>query len=471
MAVKRDIGMFLAALLAVSVPSGSLLADTDRLLVNATRYDQEYPIIQYSGPATHNRIWRLQQGLNSGAIKLEWEPQWGYLRSVLKALEIDVSSQTLVFSKTSLQTTRISEQTPRAIYYNEDTYVGYVQNSTLLEFTAVDADVGVVFFGMQNVQTQPPVMEREGGRCLTCHDTYSMMGGGVPRVLAMSSPVDVPEDTRMYTSASDVDDRTPISKRWGGWYVSGWYLPGKNGPVDHFGNLPLRLETSREVDNRQLTALKPTRDNRGNLKGYFDTDTYLSDKSDVAALLVLEHQTYIQNLISRVNFKVRTIMSRDAEKAVEAPRDWESVNSKDTAAVKSIIEPLVRALFMTEQVTLDGEVVSNSGYREWFPKVGPHDSRGRSLRDLQLDKRLFRYPLSYMIYTESFEALPPYVRDYVYSRIAEVLQGRDTTGLGQKLSEADRTAISQILAETRPGYAKLLSANRQVAGSVVNVVK
>ncbi len=230
--------------------------------------------------------------------------------------------------------------------------------------------------------------------------------------------------------------------------------------MDHFGNLPLRMDSGREVDNRQLVALKSTRDNRGNLKGYFDTDAYLSDKSDVAALLVLEHQVYIQNLISRVNFKVRTIMSRDAEKAVEAPRDWASVNSKDTAAIKSIIEPLVRALFMVDQVSLDGEVVSNSGFREQFAKVGPHDSMGRSLRDLQLDKRLFRYPLSYMIYSESFEALPPYVQDYIDARIVEVLQGRDTI-LGGKLSAADRTAISQILAETVPRYAKLLGAQRQ----------
>ena len=168
----------------------------------------------------------------------------------------------------------------------------------------------------------------------------------------------------------------------------------------------------------------------------------------MAALLVLEHQTYVQNLITRVNFKVRTIMSREAEKAVAAPRDWASVNSRDTAAVKSIIEPLVRAMFMADMVSLDGEVVSNSGYRDWLAKVGPHDSRGRSLRELQLDKRVFRYPLSYMIYSESFEALPPYVQDYIDARIVEVLQGRDTAGLGKHLSEADRAAISQILAET-----------------------
>jgi hypothetical protein len=470
MGVNRKSAMFVAALIAVSVLPGPLRAETDRLLVNANRYDEEYPVIQYSGRATHNRIWRLQQQLNSGAVKLEWEPQWGYLRSVLKALDIDVSSQTLVFSKTSLQTTKINEQTPRAIYYNQDTYVGFVQHSDLLEFTAVDADVGVVFFGMINRQDQPPVLEREGGRCLTCHDTYSMMGGGVPRVLTMSSPVDVPEDTRTYSSASEVDDRTPIAKRWGGWYVSGWYLPGKEGPVDHFGNLPLRMDSSREVDNRQLVALKSTRDNRGNLRGYFDTDAYLSDKSDVAALLVLEHQVYVQNLISRVNFKVRTIMSRDAEKAVEAPRDWASVNSKDTVAIKSIIEPLVRALFMVDQVSLDGEVVSNSGYREQFAKVGPRDSKGRSLRDLQLDKRLFRYPLSYMIYSESFEALPPYVQDYVDARIVEVLQGRDTV-LGSKLSATDRAAISQILAETVPRFAKLLGAPPAIARTAFSAVK
>jgi hypothetical protein len=458
MGVMRKTELILAAIIAAAMPAGALHADTDRLLANATRYDQEYPVIQYSGPATHNRIWRLQQKLNSGELKLAWDPKGGYLRSLLKALEVDISSQTMVFSKTSLQTTKISEQTPRALYYNEDTYVGYVQHSELIELAAVDAEAGIVFFGLRNVQDQSPVMDREGGRCLTCHDTYSMMGGGVPRVLAMSAPVDVPEDTRTYSSATDVDDRTPISQRWGGWYVSGWYLPGKNGPVDHFGNLPLRSESgSTRADNTQLIALKSTRDNRGNLKGYFDTDAYLSDKSDVAALLVLEHQVHIQNLITRVNFKVRTIMSREAEKAVEAPRSWEAVNAQDKAAIKAIIEPLVRALFMTDMVKLDGEVVSNSGYGEKFPKVGPHDSMGRSLRDLQLDQRIFRHSLSYMIYTDSFEALPRYVHDYIDARIVDVLQGRDTTGLGAKLSADDRTAISQILAETKPRYAKLLA--------------
>lgn len=155
-------------------------ADTDRLVVNAPRYDQEYPPIAYSGPATHNRVWRLKQQLEAGEVRLEWEAKWGYLRSLLRALDISIDSQVLVFSRTSLQTAHISDKTPRAIYFNDDTYVGWVQGSPLIEFTVIDAHAGVVFFGMENRREVAVQFEREGGRCLTCHDTYSMMGGACP---------------------------------------------------------------------------------------------------------------------------------------------------------------------------------------------------------------------------------------------------------------------------------------------------
>src|SRR5690349_3238694 len=84
------------AVMAAALWAVGARADTDRLMVNASRYDQEYPAIDYSGPATHNRVWRMQQRLNSGELKLEWEPRWGYLRSVLKALDINIDSQVLV---------------------------------------------------------------------------------------------------------------------------------------------------------------------------------------------------------------------------------------------------------------------------------------------------------------------------------------------------------------------------------------
>lgn len=435
---------------------GSLVAtaraDTDRLIANAMRYDQEYPGIGYSGPARDNRIWRFQQKLNRGEIRLKWEPHFGYLRSVLKALEIDPSSQILVFSRTSLQTSKISEQTPRAIYFNDDTYVGFVQDSDLLEFVSVDAKVGVVFFGMINRQDAVPAMERDGGRCLTCHDTYSMMGGGVPRVMIMSAPVDDPTDTRTFSSASEVDDRTPIAGRWGGWYLSGWYQPGRGvPPVSHFGNLPLRTENPGHQGDR-LRELIPGRDNLGSVSAYFDTSRYLSDKSDVVALLVSEHQTFIQNLITRVLFKSSTMLP-PTRNANPGPRRLKDLDPVGRAALKQVCEPLVRALFFTDAVPLSGQVITSSGYTERFAQRGPRDAEGRSLRDLQLERRLFRYPLSFMVYSESYNALPAYAREYLDARIVEVLQARDETGIGAALAPEDREAISQILAQTLPRFA------------------
>jgi hypothetical protein len=368
-----------------------------------------------------------------------------------------------VFSKTSLQTSHISEATPRALYFNDDTYVGYVQNSDLIEFAAADAQVGIVFFGMVNRKETKPRLDREGGRCLTCHDTYSMMGGGVPRVMVMSAPVDDPADTRTYDSATEVDDRTPIAQRWGGWYLSGWYLPGKDGrPVTHFGNLPQR-PGSGVTHGTQLRALAATRDNRGNLAGYFDTTAYPSDKSDVVALLVMEHQTFVQNLITRTQYKSGTVMARDGRDPKAAPAAWKELQSKDQAALKVIMEPLVRALFFADAVPLAGQVVTSSGYSERFAQRGLRDSEGRSLRELQLDQRLFRYPLSFMIYSESYNALPAYALDYLDSRIVEILRGNDATGIGAKLDPADRAAISQILGETQPRFSRTLGA-KPVAG-------
>jgi hypothetical protein len=437
--------------------AGAARADTDRLIANAMRYDLEYPGVGYSGPAHDNRIWRFQQKLKSGELKLQWEPHFGYLRSVLKALEIDPSSQIMVFSKTSLQTSVINEQTPRAIYFNDDTYVGFVLNTDLMEFASVDAKLGVVFFGMINRQDTAPVMERDGGRCLTCHDTYSMMGGGVPRVMIMSAPVDDAADTRTFGSASEVDDRTPIAERWGGWYVSGWYQAGRGAPpVTHFGNLALRTETPGSQGDR-LRELVPGRDNLGSVSAYFDTSLYISDKSDVVALLVSEHQTFVQNLITRVLYKVSTIMSQgggaSATSPGPAPRAWTDIEPRRQAALKQVCEPLIRALFFTDAVPLSGQVITSSGFTERFAQRGPRDAEGRSLRDLKLEKRLFKFPLSYMVYTDSFNALPPFVREYIDSRIVDVLQGRDQTGISARLSAEDRAAISQILADTLPRFA------------------
>lgn len=437
----RAAAFFLACLLLTVAR-----ADTDRLLVSASRYEQEYPVINYSGPATQNRVWRLQQKLEKGEVKLQWEAQGGYLRSVLRALDIDPDSQVLVFSRTSLQVDRINGRTPRAIYFNDDTYVAWVQGSSLMEFTVIDANAGTLFFGLENRQAGAPRMEREGGRCLTCHDTYSMMGGGVPRVLAMSSPVVDPADTRTFTSASDVDDRTPVNQRWGGWYVT-----GVSGRQKHFGNIALREDSS----SQHLKGM-PHHDIRS-LAAYFDTSPYLTDQSDIVALLVFEHQAFVQNMITRVNYKVRSLMARDSELKVQ-PRTWAQVPQRDQNHVRQVTESLVRAMFFADAAPFEDRIHPGNGYAVRFGAMGPKDRQGRSLRQMDLETRLFRHRLSYLVYSEQFNALPEYVLDYIGLRVADVLEGRDPV-LSANIPEAERRAIREILIDTRPRIAGGLSAS------------
>jgi hypothetical protein len=430
-----------------SLPVLAAAPDFDRLRTSV-RYDQEYPVIAYSGPATQNRVWRLQQQLQGGELKLDWEPKFGYLRSFLKALQIDPDSQSLVFSRTSLQVEHINARTPRAVYFNDDTYIGYVQDSPLIEVATIDAQKGSVFYAFENRQDEAtPHIEREGGRCLSCHDTFSMTGGGVPRVMVMSSPVDYPADTRTHTSADETDDRTPIVERWGGWYIT-----GSTGPQGHLGNLALREERAGE----KLRELQGKRLDLTSLAAWFDTTRYLTDKSDVVALLVMEHQTALQNSLTRINYKVRTVLSREGDASIVTPRTWDEVNPSDQKRLQQMMEPLLRGLFFQGAAPYAHRIEGNSGFAERFAKLGPRDSAGRSLRDFDLATRLMRYRLSYSIYTEQFDALPQYALDYINARIVEVLQGRDTTGISASLPAAERKAIAEILIDTKPALAKLL---------------
>jgi hypothetical protein len=158
----------------------------------------------------------------------------GYLDAFLKELDIDPSSQVLIYSKTSLQTDLIDVGTPRAVYFNDHTYVGYVHDTHFIEITTIDPKLGVLFYGLTTNTGKPPQFSRETGRCLSCHDTYSMLGGGTPRVVVTSAPVIRPDGKTPAETSSVSTDRTPFSERWGGWYVT-----GDLGGQAHLGNLPL----------------------------------------------------------------------------------------------------------------------------------------------------------------------------------------------------------------------------------------
>lgn len=405
-------------------------------------YDQEYPFIDYSGKPSRNDVARLIARLQSGKARLVYREPRGYLDSLLRALRIDPSSQTLVFSKTSLQVDAISPQTPRAIYFNDDTYVAWIAGSTTIEINTMDGMMGPVFYTVDNRPASPLHFERQTTRCLNCHDTFSLSGGGVPNFLFLSAYTRRNGEIVTNDVANPTTDHTPLSARWGGWYVT-----GSLGGLFTLGNiLP---SSTGEVP---VSSVHPR--DLADLDSLFDTHPYLTDKSDAVALLVFEHQVFVHNLIIHANYKSRMLMEKAAPGSSTQGLSLEQLPPATQRRLEELLEPLVRGMLFVDAARLTTPIRGNSGYRQWFEAQGPKDRLGRSLRDLDLNTRLFKYPLSFLIYSEGFGDLPACAKEYVYRRLDEILSGRDKSRVFSSLLAADRAAIFEILRETKPDFAR-----------------
>ena len=407
------------------------------------RYDTEYPPMHYEGLAQSNRIARLQVRLDRGEVKLDFESGHGYLRSLLKALDIDPSSQVLVYSKTSLQTGEIQAASPRALYFNEDTYVGWVQGTQQIELGTMDSTLDQVFYTLKNGSPAGAHFKRETTNCLGCHDSLSYSGGGVPRFLLMSTYVDTHGNALTHEGSILVTDRTEFQYRWGGWYVT-----GHQGSEIHLGNLLVH-------NVQELTHLDGLRrGNLDNLDALFDTKPYLTDKSDIVALQVLLHQSTVQNRITEVNWDTRTALA----KAGKDPADGHGVTlpAQMRKQIQDEMDALVDEMLFVGDPGYKSPLAGNSGFDKWFQARGPRDRRGRSLRELDLTTRLFKYPCSFLIYSEAFDALPVYARDYLYARLVKILTGKELSSQYAVLSAADRKAVVEILKDTKPQFAAAL---------------
>jgi hypothetical protein len=416
--------------------------------VGELRYDTEYPFMGYSDMATNNAIARLQSRLDRGEVKLEFKGPRGFLDSLLAALKIDPSSQSLVFSKSSLQVEAISVATPRALYFNDDTYVGWVQHG-LIEIATMDSALGPVFYTLSNETGGPRRFDRETQRCLICHDTFSLSGGGVPRFLFQSAFVLKNGEVQTDVTAVETSDKTPLTERWGGWYVT-----GQQGDLVHLGNIP------KEGLKPPLSAQQVRRGNLATLIGMFDTAPYLTNKSDIVALLVLEHQVYIHDLITRANYKTQWFMAKAGMAPSAGGTSWSELAPRIQTMFKPVLEQLVKSLLFIDAAPMTGSIASTSGFDTWFQAQGPRDHLGRSLRDLDLKTRLFKFPLSFLVYSAGFDHLPAPAKEYVYGRLIEILTGRDQSADYASLSPEMRKSLLDILNDTKPDFARASSQTR-----------
>jgi hypothetical protein len=387
---------------------------------------RNHPAIGYATRPTSDPVAQLNGRLQRGEVSLEKQGPSGYLTSVLSALNVPTDSQLLVFSKTSFQAPRINPTNPRAIFFNDTVSVGWVRGGPVLEFVAQDPKQGSIFYTLAQSESGVPQFERND-TCVMCHAsdaTHNVPG------LFIGSVFPSVDGTTMYGPAYTTDHRSPFELRWGGWFVTGTHQATR-----HMGN-------AIATDPSDLGAMvKPETVNVSRLDGRFDMTGYLSPYSDIVALLVLEHQAQMLNLITRVGWEAR-------------------VGAEAEHSFKSSVEELVDYLLFVDESPLPGPISGPTTFTKRFSEGGPRDGKGRSLRELDLTRRLLRYPCSYLIYSEPFDSLPATAKVAVYQRLWEVLNGQVSDDRYASLSTAGRSAIIEILRDTKqdlPSYWMVVS--------------
>ncbi len=387
---------------------------------------------QSPAPPPADAVQALQERIAAGRLSLASGPA-GYLPGVLAALDIPVDSQILVFSKTSLQFHEISPKTPRALYFNDDTVVGFVQGGDLIEITTTGADGRIAFYTLQSPAAGAPLrVNREGPVCLACHAAADPWAPG----LLVANVIPMEDGTPLFVDATRLfqvtDSTTSFRERWGGWYVT-----GRHGALRHNGNVQITDQSAMDGD---LTGGGNVTD----LAGRFDTSAYLAPTSDIVALMTFEHQLGVSNRIWRLHAQARGLAGQG--------------RSASAAELDATIEALAGYMLGAGEAPLDGPVTGVSGFTESFAARGPRDPRGRSLRDFDLQTRLFRYPVSFMVYSRVFDGLPPELRGRLARRMVEVLEGRDRSARFAHITpEAGRAAL-EILAATKPALLREAAA-------------
>jgi hypothetical protein len=417
--------------LFVTIIAGLILSST----VKAQRASYERPPIDYHNAVVNDPVAELIQDLDSGETVLDYDNKHGYLKSVLEQLDVPVSSQTLVFSKTSMQLHRITPRRPRAVYFNDDVYVGWCQQGEVLELAATDPQQGATFYTIKQTRRATPQITRDRGHCLACHASGRTQN--IPGYLVRSVFASRSGQPNLGSGSFTTSDNSPFSERWGGWYVT-----GSHGQMRHMGNV--YFEEDDEQGDRESAA------NLRSLDELISTRPYLSPHSDLVALMVLEHQTQMHNAITAANYECREVMHQmvHMNKLLEREPDYlsESADRRLNKAAKGVVDHLL----MCDEFQLADRVSGTSRFAEEFSSRARQDARGRSLREFDLNQRLFRYPCSYLIHSPAFDALPDLVCVRVVDLLRDVLDGKNVQPEYNHLTTTMRQDILGILNSTKP---------------------
>jgi hypothetical protein len=377
----------------------------------------DHPTIQYRGQPASDPVATLIRKVDAGEVRLQSDGTSGFLRSLLAALEIPVDSQIMVFARDSVQALRINSQNPRALFFNDSVAVGWVRGG-FIEIASQDPRQGVVFYTLESTLSSL----RRRSDCLSCHQSYGSLG--IPGMLDRSA------------AQFTVTHRVPFADRWGGWYVT-----GQHGSARHLGN----------TDMAHVFDTPATNDtsNWPSLDGKVDTSGYPAAQSDIAALLVFEHQMHMMNLLTRIGWEARVTDYRLTHSISRASSDGDD-GSEQPTSMEDAAREVVDYMLFVDEAPLPQAIQGPTTFAARFSANGPHDRQGRSLRQLDLRTRLLRYPCSYLIYSDQFEQLPARARSAIYQQLWQILSGQAHETPSGRLALADRAAIIEILRDTKP---------------------
>jgi hypothetical protein len=404
--------------------------------------DYERDPINYWRVTPSDPVSRLKQRLETGELKLDRSDEKRFLKAVLKELAVPESSQVLVFSKTSLQRSLISPESPRAIYFSDDIYVGWVPGGSI-ELSCSDSALGPTFYLLQARRNESPPLITRPQDCMSCHGTS--MTGGFPGYMVRSVYPAASGDPILSAGTKLTDHSSPIHERWGGWYVTGLH-----DPMRHRGNVMATLfNDGATLDMEKGANLK-------SLAAHFDISRYLLDQSDIVALLVLEHQIGMHNRLAHGTYAVRTALYYQDALRRETGLTGDSLHSESTRRIidAEAVSIVSYMLFQDETLMASEGVTSHSTFAEDFQARGGTGSAGGSLRSLHLGRRLFRNRCSYMIHSAAFDALPAPLTAAIAAMLGDALAGDDSRQLAAHLSAEEKSRICRILRETKPELTK-----------------
>jgi len=359
------------------------------------------------------------------------------VEELLAEFDVPVASQVVVFSKTSLQRRAVGPENPRAMYFSEDVYLGWMPGGRI-EIASADPELGLVFYfedlreaGSKDV----PVTFERARQCLECHAGAAT--NFLPGPLARSVYPDAQGRARGSVKSFDlVSHRVPVADRWGGWYVTG------GDGLAHLGNMT----------GDRTPAKRPVPDGLGH---FFDLSRYPLPTSDALALLVFDHQMGIHKQIIESHYRVRQAAHDAGADVSPGAEEWKAALPAGALGVaQAEVEKIVADLLFAGEAGFEPMALQpDQSFVEGFRLNRREDTRGRSLKDFAVGQgRLFAHRCSYMIYSRSFQGLPEVFRKMVYSRLVEVLEPGPVHPLSAPLPVGERAAVLAILRDTVDGF-------------------